>query len=181
MTVSKQTKSGSNVFVSRWPLYSRPIGSFAVNGIDFEIPAHSCFGFLGPNGAGKTTTLRMILGLTPMSSGSLQVFDLPVPEQARRVRARSGVVPQMDTLDPDFTVEENLQVYASYFGNSLPRGSDRLNHLLDFAALKSPITAGFAREPPHCAAPAELLNSLSRPVCLQTSRLRGFSTELVRD
>ena len=52
---------------------------------------------------------------------------------------------------------------------------------LGFGALKSPITTGFARKPPHCAASVGAVNSLSRPVCLQTSRLRGFSTELVSD
>lgn len=107
----------------------------AVDAVDFEIPRGCCFGFLGPNGAGKTTTLRMILGLTPISAGTLSVFDLPVPDTARRVRARVGVVPQGDNLDPDFSVAENLHVYGSYFG--LPRRvvEARIPQLLDFAAL----------------------------------------------
>ena len=107
----------------------------AVDAVDFEIRRGCCFGFLGPNGAGKTTTLRMILGLTPISAGMLSVFDLPVPDAARRVRARVGVVPQGDNLDPDFSVAENLHVYASYFG--LPRHvvETRIPQLLDFAAL----------------------------------------------
>jgi lipooligosaccharide transport system ATP-binding protein len=107
----------------------------AVAGIDFSIPRGQCFGFLGPNGAGKTTTLRMILGLTPISAGRLSVFDLPIPEQARAVRARVGVVPQTDNLDPDFTVEENLRVYGSYFGIPDTRLEERLEPLLNFAAL----------------------------------------------
>jgi hypothetical protein len=46
---------------------------------------------------------------------------------------------------------------------------------------KSPITTGFARKPPHCEAPAVTRNSLSPAVCLQSSGLRGFSTDLVSD
>ena len=107
----------------------------AVDGVDFDIPRGRCFGFLGPNGAGKTTTLRMILGLTPASAGTLSVLGLPIPERAREVRARVGVVPQGDNLDPDFTVEENLQVYASYFGLPHRALGARIERLLEFAAL----------------------------------------------
>ena len=107
----------------------------AVDGVDFEIPKGRCFGFLGPNGAGKTTILRMTLGLTPMSDGTLFVFGLPIAEQAREVRARCGVVPQADNLDPDFTVEENLRVYASYFGLAQHAVGELIEQLLEFVAL----------------------------------------------
>ncbi len=107
----------------------------AVAGVDFHISRGQCFGFLGPNGAGKTTTLRMILGLTSPSGGSLSVFGMAIPERARDARAMIGIVPQADNLDPDFSIEENLQIYASYFG--LPRAAidERIDRLLDFASL----------------------------------------------
>ncbi len=108
----------------------------AVDGIDFDIPRGSCFGFLGPNGAGKTTTLKMVLGLSPQMAGSLQVYGLQVPDKARQVRARTGVVPQADNLDPDFTVIENLRTYATYFGLNPSAIEDRLERLLEFAALE---------------------------------------------
>lgn len=110
-------------------------GVSVVRGIDFTVTAGQCFGFLGPNGAGKTTTLRMILGLSPPTAGSLHVFGLPLPKNASRVRARIGVVPQADNLDPDFTVIENLRVYGSYFG--LPRAvlEERIRRLLAFVEL----------------------------------------------
>jgi lipooligosaccharide transport system ATP-binding protein len=108
----------------------------AVDGVDFAIPRGQCFGFLGPNGAGKTTTLRLMLGLTPMSAGTLSVLGLPVPERAAGVRARVGVVPQIDNLDPDFTVAENLRVYASYFALPRRETSRRIEELLEFAALR---------------------------------------------
>ena len=108
----------------------------AVDGIDFTIQAGKCFGFLGPNGAGKTTTLRMLLGLTPFSSGELSVFGLPIPARSRDIRARIGTVPQADNLDPDFTIVENLRMYARYFGMKLNAELEqRIDRLLDFAAL----------------------------------------------
>jgi len=107
----------------------------AVDNVDFDIQAGRCFGFLGPNGAGKTTTLRMTMGLTPLSSGTLSVFGLPVNRQGPRIRARVGIVPQADNLDPDFSVEENLRVYASFFGLGREQVASRIEALLAFASL----------------------------------------------
>jgi lipooligosaccharide transport system ATP-binding protein len=107
----------------------------AVDGVDFDIQPGRCFGFVGPNGAGKTTTLRMAMGLTPLSGGTLSVFGLSVSEQARRIRSRVGIVPQADNLDPDFSVEENLRVYASFFGLGREQVAPRIESLLAFAAL----------------------------------------------
>lgn len=112
-------------------------GTAAVDGIDLAIPAGEFFGLLGPNGAGKTTTLRMLLGLTPIDAGSVDVLGLSIPEQERAIRARLGVVPQFDTLDPDFTVEENLVTYASYFGLSGPVLTQRIDDLLELANLET--------------------------------------------
>ncbi|GAB6044051.1 ATP-binding cassette domain-containing protein [Endothiovibrio diazotrophicus] len=108
-----------------------------VRGIDFDVSAGRCFGVLGPNGAGKTTTLRMTLGTSPISGGRLEVFGRPMPECGREVRRRMGVVPQMDNLDPDFTVEENLRIHGAYFGIDHPTLDRRIAQLLDFVELGS--------------------------------------------
>ena len=111
-------------------------GLAAVRGIDLNIPRGGCFGLLGPNGAGKTTTLRMILGQCHMSDGTLEVLNMPMPASTRAVRARLGVVPQEDNLDPDFTVLENLLVYASYFGLRREQVMPRIEHLLQMIELQ---------------------------------------------
>ena len=111
-------------------------GSFtAVDKASFQVNSACCFGLLGPNGAGKTTTLRMILGMTPMSAGRLDVFGLPISTHGRSIRARTGVVHQTDNLDPDFRVDENLEVHAAYFGLSSAQARRRIPALLEFAAL----------------------------------------------
>jgi lipooligosaccharide transport system ATP-binding protein len=107
-----------------------------VDGVDFDVRPGRCFGFLGPNGAGKTTTLRMAMGLTPTSAGELTVFGLDVGDYASAIRARVGIVPQTDNLDPDFTVQENLMVYASYFGLAGAEVEARITTLLEFASLR---------------------------------------------
>ena len=113
-----------------------------VGGIDLGVRHGECFGLLGPNGAGKTTTLRMILGLSPPSGGALTVLGETMPDAGRRVRARIGVVPQDDNLDPDFRVLENLRVYASYFPGRVRRPLEPfLTSLLEFVALKDRATS----------------------------------------
>ena len=110
-------------------------GAEVVAGVSFGIKAGECFGLLGPNGAGKTTTLRLCLGLTDPDGGSVELMQHPVPGAARPARARVGVVPQMDNLDPDFTVSENLLVYGRYFGLAERAIRARIPKLLDFAGL----------------------------------------------
>jgi lipooligosaccharide transport system ATP-binding protein len=107
----------------------------AVDGVDLEVERGECWGLLGPNGAGKTTLLRMIIGKTPPSSGRLQVLGHEIPADARRMRRRIGVVPQLDNLDPDFTVRGNLRSYADFFGIGGRELEAQIVKLLDFAAL----------------------------------------------
>jgi len=106
-----------------------------VRGININVPAATCFGLLGPNGAGKTTTLRLLLGQSPINGGEIRVFGLPIPQAGRAVRARTGVVPQSDNLDPDFTVAENLRVYGRYFGLGREVLEPRICELLAFVEL----------------------------------------------
>ncbi len=110
-------------------------GRTVVDNLSFHIRAGECYGLLGPNGAGKTTTLRALLGLVPIDGGSVHVLGYNMRTQAQAARAHIGVVPQMDGLDPDFTVEENLLVFGRYFGLSDAQIRARIPELLDFAAL----------------------------------------------
>ncbi|HUP30795.1 MAG TPA: ATP-binding cassette domain-containing protein [Usitatibacter sp.] len=112
-------------------------GAEVVAGIDLELTRGECYGLLGPNGAGKTTTLRMLLGLTHPDAGEISLLGHPVPKAAREGRIRVGVVPQIDNLDPDFTVRENLVVYGRYFGMREAEMDARIPRLLEFAALEA--------------------------------------------
>jgi lipooligosaccharide transport system ATP-binding protein len=111
-------------------------GSFtAVDGISFEVPKGSCFGFLGPNGAGKTTTMRMITNHLPVTQGSLSVLGMEVMANARKVKSRIGVVPQENNLDTDLKVLDNLLIYSRYHAIPDKVARDRAADLLDFFRL----------------------------------------------
>lgn len=117
-------------------------GTPVVQDLSFEIARGECLGVIGPNGAGKTTTIRMCLGLAAPDDGRISYFPdgpraaaLSMPGDALAIKAQLGVVSQFDTLDPDFSCEENLLVYGRYF--DLPGAAirERIPHLLEFAAL----------------------------------------------
>ncbi len=116
-------------------LTKRYAGSAVVDGIDLEIGAGRCHGLLGPHGAGKTTTLRLALGLVTPDAGDIRLLGHAMPAEASAARARVGVVPQVDSLDPDFSVRENLLAYGRYFGLSRPVIEARIPELLEFAGL----------------------------------------------
>jgi lipooligosaccharide transport system ATP-binding protein len=107
----------------------------AVDGVGFSVAGGECFGLLGPNGAGKSTTLKLVLGLLEHDAGEIDLLGFPIPARAREARARVGVVPQNDPLDPDFTVAENLLVFGRYFGQPDLVTRARIDPLLDFAQL----------------------------------------------
>lgn len=108
----------------------------AVDNIDFEIAKGECFGFLGPNGAGKTTVMGIVYCFMPPSIGDVKVFGMDVNKNPGEIKARIGVMPQDDNLDPDFSVLENLIVYARYF--DIPKkDSTKISwELLDFVELR---------------------------------------------
>ncbi|WP_414040645.1 ATP-binding cassette domain-containing protein [Acidithiobacillus sp. M4-SHS-6] len=117
-------------------------GRPVLRGVAFSVAAGSCFALVGPNGAGKSTTVRAIQGLTPVDGGDIRIEGQTLSALGTAGRAKIGVVPQMDNLDPDFTVEENLWTYGRYFRLPKARIRQRSAELLDFMALGS-----YARQP----------------------------------
>ena len=107
----------------------------AVDGIDVEVRRGESFGFLGPNGAGKSSTMRMIGCVSPVTEGTLRIFGLDPAKHGKQIRARMGVVPQMDQLDEQLTVADNMILYGRYFDIPRAECKRRTNELLEFVQL----------------------------------------------
>jgi lipooligosaccharide transport system ATP-binding protein len=107
----------------------------AVDGIDVAVQKGEAFGFLGPNGAGKSSTMRMIACVSPVTSGHLRVFGLDPATHGADIRRRIGVVPQLDTLDVELSVQENLWLYGRFFDLPRAEAKRRAKELLEFAQL----------------------------------------------
>ena len=107
----------------------------AVDGISFSVQKGEIFGFLGPNGAGKTTVMKMIHCVSKRTRGDLLVFGMDTDRDPRTIKQRLGVVPQENNPDPDFTVFQNLTIYARYFGIPTIEAEERAEELLEFMQL----------------------------------------------
>ena len=85
----------------------------AVADVDLRIPRGSAFGYLGPNGAGKTTLIRMLLGLTDASAGTMRLLGRPVPEERAAALARVGAIVEEPRFHRHLTGRENLTMIAA--------------------------------------------------------------------
>ena len=109
----------------------RRFGDFtAVASTSFEVRRGEIFGLLGPNGAGKTTTFRMLCGLLPATSGTLQVAGANLRVAPARARARIGYVAQKFSLYATLTVRENLAFYGAASGLHGRQLSERMDAML---------------------------------------------------
>ena len=88
----------------------------AIDRVDLYVPRGSAFGFLGPNGAGKTTMIRMLLGLTHASAGSMKVLGRTVPAQRAQALERVGAIVEEPRFYDHLSGAENLRVIAAARG-----------------------------------------------------------------
>lgn len=93
--------------------------------IDFVAPPGKLIGVVGPNGAGKSTLIKAIMGLVPLASGYVRLFDQPLDQVRRRV----GYVPQRSSVDWDFPASAREVVLMGRYGRlglfRRPRAADR--------------------------------------------------------
>ncbi|HEU4618269.1 MAG TPA: ABC transporter ATP-binding protein [Gammaproteobacteria bacterium] len=107
----------------------------AVDGVTFDVRRGETFGLLGPNGAGKTSIMRMMAGLTPITSGTLRIAGIDVASDSRAVRAQLGVVTQNDGLDREISVRQNLEIFGYLAGLPRPEARRRAAEVLEFFEL----------------------------------------------
>ena len=88
----------------------------ALDGVDLRVPRGCAFGFLGPNGAGKTTMIRMLLGLTQATAGTMSVLGHPVPSERAAALRRVGAIVEEPRFHPYLTGRENLRIVAAVRG-----------------------------------------------------------------
>jgi len=104
-------------------------GKEILKNVNLEVSEGEIYGFLGPNGAGKTTTLRAILGLIGRDHGIIKIFGEDLKKEHYN---KMGVVFEYESLNPDWTVWDNLR-YTCYM-YELPE--TRIGECLDIVDMK---------------------------------------------
>lgn len=92
----------------------------AVNGVDLHVKKGKIYGLLGRNGAGKTTIMKMILGLTPITSGEIEVFGKNIKGREKMIYPRIGAIIETPGFYPNLTGTENLEIFAKLRGTASP-------------------------------------------------------------
>lgn len=91
-----------------------------VSNVSLHVKKGRIYGLLGRNGAGKTTIMKMILGLTPITSGQVDVFGKNIKGQEKRVFPRIGAMIETPGFYPNLTGTENLEIFAKLRGTAAP-------------------------------------------------------------
>jgi len=106
-----------------------------IHELDLVVPPGTILGVVGPSGAGKTTTIRILTGAVDPDKGKVQVLGEDPRRFRRATRERIGYMPQLFTLYPDLTAEENVDFVASLFGMLWRRRRRRVKEVLQFTQL----------------------------------------------
>lgn len=116
----------------------------AVDNVSFEVQSGHCFGLLGPNGAGKTTTIEIMEGLIFPSSGQVLYQGQQVDEQ---ISQQIGIQFQHTALQDFLTVQETLNLFASFYQKTLPQAKlIELCDLSDFLTRDNRLLSGGQRQ-----------------------------------
>ncbi len=108
-------------------------GNTVLRGVSTEFSAGQLLAVVGRNGAGKTTLLRAIMGLLPLSAGTIAMNgdDLSRVPAHRRTSLGIGYAPEDRVMYPTFSVEENLRLPCDVLGLGVAEIDQRLARVLD--------------------------------------------------
>jgi ABC-type multidrug transport system ATPase subunit len=119
-------------------------GRWAVHDLDLTVRRGEIYGFLGPNGAGKSTTIRMLLSLVRPTSGSVELFGLPLREHRAAVLSRVGGLVERADFYPYLSARRNLRIIAALAGAKGDRPVDRALELAGLSARADDRVASFS-------------------------------------
>ena len=116
---------------------------FAVKDASFEVRGGEIFGFLGPNGAGKSTIIKSIVGIHPITGGSIEVCGYDCEKQPVQAKRLIGYVPDHYALYEKLTGRQYVNYIADIYGVSVEDRQQRIeNHIKMFeleGAIDNPI------------------------------------------
>ena len=111
----------------------------AINAIDdlsLNVKAEQITALVGPDGAGKTTLMRAICNLIKLNKGEILIEGKNISEHFESIKPKLGYMPQVFSLYPDLSVEENLKFYAGIFDVTGREFVEKSEEMYRFSNLK---------------------------------------------
>lgn len=99
-------------------LYKKYGSATVVSDISLNLKTGDILGFIGPNGAGKSTTIKMLAGVLPVYSGTVQINGTDIMSNPRKAKQSIGYLPENAPLPPNMSVLEFLKYVAMMHGIS---------------------------------------------------------------
>lgn len=112
---------------------------YSVHDASLEVCAGEVFGFLGPNGAGKSTTIKSIVGIQPITEGTITVCGFDVKSQSVQAKSKIGFVPDHYALYEKLTGREYINYIADIFEVSKEDRDERINNYVKLFELEASI------------------------------------------
>lgn len=107
----------------------------ALHEFSLQVDPGEIFALVGPDGAGKTTFIRLLCRLIKPNSGSATIGGLAIDKEFEKIKSLLGYMPQIFSLYPDLSVEENLTFYAGIFGLTGEAYRRKRDYLYEFSQL----------------------------------------------
>lgn len=107
----------------------------ALDGLSLNVEEGELFAFLGPNGAGKTTTIRILNGLTALTSGRTLINGLDLSLEPLAAKKLCGLSSQHINLDGELTVTENMEIHGRLYGLNSAERRQRRQELLQYVEM----------------------------------------------
>lgn len=101
----------------------------AIKNLNMTINTGETYGLIGPNGSGKTTLIRMMVGLSRPTAGSIDILGERMPSP--KVSPKLGYMPQLSALYLDLTARENMRFFCNIYGLRGKEQSRRIQEMLE--------------------------------------------------
>ncbi|RLV49114.1 ABC transporter ATP-binding protein [Nocardioides mangrovicus] len=112
----------------------------AVDGLDMEVPAGGVHALLGAPGAGRSEVLRLLVGLSRPTAGTIELLGVPVPSRLPEVMPRVGAMVEEPVFTGSFSGRRNLLLLARAAGV----GRDRVDAVIERLGLSEAARHHFA-------------------------------------
>jgi len=136
-SLSIEMKDVTRVYKIRGPKQKEvPTELVALAGVSLDVRRGELFGLLGPNGAGKTTIIKILSTLLLPTSGTAKVEGFDVDKDTTEIRRIISMVSGGETSGYGLlTVDENLWMFARFYGLETKVARERIGQMLEVVGL----------------------------------------------